>query len=91
MKVKLKSGKQYSLKNIGRDELDDMIDFMDINPDTGMPSKPNKSMTFWIRSAVDVKDEDLMPDKMSMEERVELFNILQSKYVLGEEIASSSK
>ena len=90
-KVKLKSGKQYSLKEINRDELDEITDALldSFNKDTGTQTTPNKVMTLWFRATIEGMDEKALMD-MSFEERAELFGILQNKYFVGEEKASSS-
>lgn len=91
MEVKLKSGKTYKLKTIDRDTLDDMLDEVVLDPDTGVPKKLNKTITLWFRKALEVDEEALMPKNMSLTDRTELFTILQDKYLMGEEKASSSK
>ena len=90
-KVKLKSGKQYSLKEINRDELDDITDALleSFNQETKTQKTPNKVITLWFRATIEGMDEKALMD-MSFEERAELFGILQNKYFVGEEKASSS-
>tara|TARA_R110002020_G_scaffold233626_1_gene445430 strand:+ start:928 stop:1209 length:282 start_codon:yes stop_codon:yes gene_type:complete len=90
-KVKLKSGTEYTLKKVTRDELDDITDALlgSFNQETGAQATPNKIMTLWFRSCIKDMSEDILID-MSFEERAELFGILQNKYFVGEEKASSS-
>ena len=90
-KVKLKSGKQFSLKKVNRDELDDMTDVLldSFNGDEGVQKQPNKTMTLWFRNSIKDISEELLID-MTLEDRVELFGILQNKYFVGEEKASDS-
>ena len=89
-KVTLKSGKNYKLKSLTRDELDDMIDCLQFDPETGFHIKPNKMMTSWFRVGLESCDEDVLLS-MSMEERTELFGLMQETYVTGEGKASNSK
>jgi hypothetical protein len=90
-KIKLKSGKQYTLKQIKRDELDDMTDALlaSFGQDNASPSTPSKIMTMWFRGAIENMDEKALME-MSFEERAELFGILQDKFFVGEEKASNS-
>ena len=90
-KVKLKSGKQFALKQVNRDELDDMTDALldSFNSAEGVQKQPNKTMTLWFRSSIKDMSEELLME-MTLEDRVELFGILQDKYFVGEGKASDS-
>ena len=90
-KVKLKSGKQYTLKQVNRDELDDMTDALldSFNSAEGVQKQPNKTMTLWFRSSIKDMSEELLME-MTLEDRVELIGILQDKYFGGEGKASDS-
>ena len=90
-KVKLKSGKQFALKQVNRDELDDMPAALldSFNSAEGVQKQPNKTMTLWFRSSIKDMSEELLME-MTLEDRVELFGILQDKYFVGEGKASDS-
>ena len=92
MEVKLKSGRKLKIKNITLDERDVLLDSVEyIYKEDGSFSgvkMMNSTMTKWIRTCVDGDISDKTLIKFNIEERTELFTILQGMFTMGEEKAS---
>ena len=92
MKVKLKSGKEVTLKDVSVDDKDEMLDSCEWNYDKdGNPSgmvNMNKTTTMWIRKGLEGDTSDKVLKTFSMEDRTEIFIALQKYLTVGEEKAS---
>jgi hypothetical protein len=92
--MKLKSGKEITLKAISLDNRDEMLDTCRYETnDKGEISEmkaPHSTITKWIRLAVeDATDEFILG--LDFEERTEIFIELQKNIFVGEGNASDSK
>ena len=94
-KIKLKSGREIELKEIGLDERDAMLDSVEYTHDDKGGVSGVKMMhttiTKWLRFGLNGKADDAYILGLSFEERTEIFLAMQEKLHLGEENASSSK
>ena len=94
-KIKLKSGREISIKDVGLDERDDLVDSLaeceniyDSKGElTGIRSMW-KTVTKWLRTCLmgDVSDKFLL--SLSLDERTEAFTQMQSMFFVGEGKAS---
>ena len=94
-KLKLKSGREVSIKEIGLDDRDDMLDGLEyIYDDKGEFKgfvKMHGTITKWLRIGLNGKSDDEYILGLSMEERTEIFIHMQEGLHLGKGKASSSK
>ena len=92
MEVKLKSGRKLKLKDISLDERDTLLDAVEYTyKDDGSflgIKMMNSTMTKWMRTCIDGDTSDKALIGFKLEEKTELFTILQEKYTMGEEKAS---
>ena len=91
MEIKAKSGKKFKVKDITLDERDSLLDSLKYNFDdkgkvTGM-DVIHSTTTKWFRTCLEDCPDDVIM-KFSMEEKTELFTLLQKKFITGEEEAS---
>ena len=97
-KIKLKSGREISIKDVGLDERDDLVDSLaeceniyDSKGElTGIRSMW-KTVTKWLRTCLNGQATDEFILGLTIEERTEIFLKMQKKIVTGEGNASSSK
>jgi len=94
-KLKLKSGREIELKELGLDERDEMLDSVEYAYDdkggvTGVKMM-HSTITKWLRFGLNGKADDNFILGLSFEERTEIFLAMQEKLHLGEGNASSSK
>ena len=94
-KIKLKSGREIELKEIGLDERDAMLDSVEYTYDdkggvTGVKMM-HSTITKWLRFGLNGKADDAYILGLSFEERTEIFLAMQEKLLTGEGNASSSK
>jgi len=94
-KLKLKSGREVDIKEIGLDDRDAMLDGLEyIYDDNGEFKgfvKMHGTITKWLRIGLNGKADDDYILGLSMEERTEIFLAMQEKLHLGKEKASNSK
>ena len=94
-KLKLKSGREVSIKEIGLDDRDDMLDGLEyIYDDKGGVSgvkMMHSTITKWLRFGLNGKADDAYILGLSFDERTEIFLAMQEKLLTGEGNASSSK
>ena len=94
-KLKLKSGREVDIKEIGLDDRDAMLDGLEYTYDDKGEFKGFKMMhttiTKWLRIGLNGKADDEYILGLSFEERTEIFLAMQEKLLTGEENASSSK
>ena len=90
--IKLKSGKEVTLKDVSVDEKDEMLDSCEWKYDKkGNPTSMvnmNKTTTMWIRLGLDGDTSDDVIKTFSLEDRTEIFIELQKYLTVGEEKAS---
>ena len=94
-KIKLKSGREISIKDVSLDERDEMLDSVEYVYDkkgnvTGVKMM-HSTITKWLRFGLNGKADDDYILGLSFEERTEIFLAMQEKLLTGEENASSSK
>ena len=93
-KIKLKSGREVSIKDIGLDDRDAMLDSVEYyQNDDGNPAVKmmHTTITKWLRIGLNGKADDKYILGLTFEERTEIFLIMQKKLLTGEENASNSK
>ena len=94
-KLKLKSGREIGIKEIGLDDRDAMLDGLEYTYDDKGEFKGFKMMhttiTKWLRIGLNGKADDEYILGLTMEERTEIFLHMQEGLHLGKEKASSSK
>ena len=94
-KLKLKSGREVGIKEIGLDDRDAMLDGLEYTYDDKGEFKGFKMMhttiTKWLRIGLNGKADDEYILGLTMEERTEIFLHMQEGLHLGKEKASSSK
>ena len=94
-KIKLKSGREIELKEIGLDERDAMLDSVEYIYDSKGNVKGVKMMhstiTKWLRFGLNGQANDEFILDLTFEERTEIFLKMQEKLLTGEGNASSSK
>tara|TARA_Y100000310_G_scaffold270553_1_gene284447 strand:+ start:358 stop:645 length:288 start_codon:yes stop_codon:yes gene_type:complete len=93
-KIKLKSGREVSIKDIGLDDRDAMLDSVEYyQNDDGNPGVKmmHTTITKWLRIGLNGKADDKYILGLTFEERTEIFLIMQKKLLTGEENASNSK
>ena len=94
-KLKLKSGREVGIKEIGLDDRDDMLDSVKYTYDDKGEFKGFEMMhttiTKWLRIGLNGKADDEYILGLTMEERTEIFLHMQEGLHLGKEKASSSK
>ena len=94
-KLKLKSGREVGIKEIGLDDRDDMLDSVKYTYDdkggvSGVEMM-HTTVTKWLRFGLNGKADDAYILGLSFEERTEIFLAMQEKLLTGEVNASSSK
>ena len=94
-KLKLKSGREVEIKEIGLDDRDEMLDSVEYTYDdkggvSGVKMM-HSTITKWLRFGLNGKADDAYILGLSFEERTEIFLAMQEKLLTGEENASSSK
>ena len=94
-KLKLKSGREIELKELGLDERDEMLDSVEyIYDDKGNVSgvkMMHSTITKWLRFGLNGQANDEFILGLTFEERTEIFLKMQEKLLTGEGNASSSK
>ena len=94
-KLKLKSGREVELKELGLDERDAALDSVEyLYDDKGGVSgvkMMHTTVTKWLRFGLNGKADDKYILGLSFEERTEIFLVMQEKLLTGKENASSSK
>ena len=92
MKIKLKSGKEVTLRDVSVDEKDEMLDSCEwIYNAKGKPTNMknmNKTLTKWIRLGLDDDASDNFLKTLSLQDRTEIFVKLQENLMVGEGKAS---
>ena len=92
MEFKLKSGKKIKLKDVSIDERDEMLDSvqyeMDSEGNIGQIKLMHSTMTKWIRTGVDGDISDEFLQKLTLQDKIEIFTKMQNLYLVGEEKAS---
>lgn len=93
MEFKLKSGRKLKVKDISIDERDELMDSIKWKAgDDGKPAQiemMHSTMTKWMRIGLDGDISDEFLKKLTFEERVEIFSVLQGEFMAsGEEKAS---
>ena len=95
MEIKLKSGRKLKLKDVSIDERDEMLDAIEYEWDAdGNPlkvKKMNSTITKWLRLGLEGDVSDEFIKKLTFDERVEAFTLMQSEIIMGEETPSDSK
>ena len=96
-KIKLKSGREVELKDIGLDERDELLDSMaelenvyNSKGDLIAVKSAHKTVTKWMRIFLNGKADDDYILGFTISERTEFFLKMQEKLLMGEESASSS-
>tara|TARA_Y100001973_G_C5198496_1_gene335941 strand:+ start:1733 stop:2023 length:291 start_codon:yes stop_codon:yes gene_type:complete len=93
-KVKLKSGKEVTLKKLSIDERDALLDGVEYKFDKdGNPlgmKMMHTTVTKCIRIAVEGDTSDKFLETLTFEDRTDIFLAIQNSLFLGEEKASSS-
>ncbi len=92
MKVKLKSGNSFIMREISVDERDELLDSVEYehNPDGTLRQLKmmHSTMTKWMRICIDSDDIEGFLKTLSLEQRTEIFTEIQSKFFEGEGKAS---
>ena len=94
-KLKLKSGREVELKELGLDERDEALDSVEyIYDDKGGVSgvkMMHSTITKWLRFGLNGKADDEYILGLNFEERTEIFLHMQEQLLTGKGNASSSK
>ena len=94
-KLKLKSGREVDIKELGLDERDAMLDSVkhtyDDEGNINGIEMIHSTITKWLRLGLNGKADDDYILGLSFEERTEIFLAMQEKVITGEGNASSSK
>ena len=94
-KLKLKSGREVELKELGLVERDAALDSVEyLYDDKGGVSgvkMMHTTVTKWLRFGLNGKADDKYILGLNFEERTEIFLAMQEKLLTGEENASNSK
>tara|TARA_R100000781_G_scaffold45599_1_gene30870 strand:+ start:2281 stop:2562 length:282 start_codon:yes stop_codon:yes gene_type:complete len=92
MEFKLKSGQKIKLKDVSIDEKDAMLDAVQYefkeNGDVQGVKMMHSTMTKWIRIGVDGDTSDEFLQKLSLQDKIDIFTKMQNLYLVGEEKAS---
>tara|TARA_R100001594_G_scaffold76453_1_gene111062 strand:+ start:199 stop:480 length:282 start_codon:yes stop_codon:yes gene_type:complete len=92
MEFKLKSGQKIKLKDVSIDEKDAMLDAVQYefkeNGDVQGVKMMHSTMTKWIRIGVDGDTSDEFLQKLTLQDKIEIFTKMQNLYLVGEEKAS---
>ena len=93
-KIKLKSGREISIKDVTLDERDTMLDSVEyVYDDKGNVNgvkMMHSTITKWLRFGLNGKADDDYILGLTFDERTEIFLKMQEKLLMGEESASSS-
>ena len=94
-KLKLKSGREVDINEIGLDERDIMLDSVEYTYDAKGNVSGVKMMhstiTKWLRMSLNGQANDEFILGLTFEERTEIFQKMQEKILTGEGNASTSK
>ena len=85
MEFKLKAGRKIKVKDISIDERDELMDSIKWEMDEdGKPKQiemMHSTMTKWIRIGLDGDTSDDFLKKLTFEEKVEIFSLLQGEFM----------
>ena len=94
-KIKLKTGREISIKDVSLDERDEMLDSVEYTyDDKGNVSgvkMMHSTITKWLRFGLNGQADDKFILGLNFDERTEIFLKLQEKLLTGEGNASGSK
>ena len=89
-KIKLKSGREVELRDIGLDERDELLDSMaeleNVYNDKGeliAVKSANKTVTKWLRVCLNGKADDKYILGLTLEERTEIFLAMKEKLLMA--------
>tara|TARA_R100001594_G_scaffold146712_1_gene198524 strand:- start:10677 stop:10967 length:291 start_codon:yes stop_codon:yes gene_type:complete len=94
-KIKLKTGREISIKDVSLDERDEMLDSVEYTYDkkgnvSGVKMM-HSTVTKWLRNGLNGQATDEFILGLTFEERTEIFLKMQEKLLVGEGNASNSK
>ena len=85
MEFKLKSGQKIKLKDVSIDEKDAMLDAVQYefkeNGDVQGVKMMHSTMTKWIRIGVDGDTSDEFLQKLTLQDKIEIFTKMQNLYL----------
>lgn len=93
-KIKLKTGREISIKDVSLDERDEMLDSVEYTYDkkgnvSGVKMM-HSTITKWLRYGLNGQATDEFILSLTFDERTEIFLKMQEKLLVGEGNASSS-
>ena len=95
-KVKLDSGREVQIKEVGldmRDELMDGLEFLEDSDGNKMMVNMHSTLTKWLRAGLNGKAEDVEKTMLglSLDDKTQIYLEMHKMFTVGEGNASSSK